>query len=117
MADGNLQHSIFHAVVNGQRNSNRRNFDIAHDAAAGNIKQVLVIGSIFLGGLKPCTVLGQLGIVGLGVGPCLPIGCVVQLGHLLGIAGDGAGLMKRVPPVAGCGIQQQGQPCQKDDKQ
>lgn len=52
MADGNLQHSIFHAVVNGQRNSNRRNFDIAHDAAAGNIKQVLVIGSIFLGGLN-----------------------------------------------------------------
>ena len=52
------------------------------------------MGGIFLGGMKPRTVLGQLGIVGLGVGPCLPIGCVVQLGHLLGIAGDGAGLMK-----------------------
>ena len=114
MAHGDLQHALVHAVVDGQRDLELRDLDVAHDAGTGNIQQRLILRQIFPGLPQRVFPLGQPLVISLGSRPHLVVIIIVQRGHALGVGGDGVGLVEGVPVVADAGVQQQGEPCQED---
>lgn len=117
MADGDLQHGVLDAVVDGQGDPDGRNLDIAHDAVAGDVQQIFVLPGFFLGGLIAVGVAAQRFVIGLRLCPNLLVGIIVHFSNCFRIAGNGPGLMEGVPPVAYGRVQQQGQPYKKDQQQ
>ena len=117
MADGDLQYGGVDAVVDRQRHLDVGDLDIAHDAAARDIQQAFVFGALVVAHHIAVVFVGQGSIVVEGVLPDVGIVDLVDLGDHLCIVGDHLRLMQGVPIVGEAGIQQQGQPCKKDDEQ
>ena len=107
MADGDLQNRLVRAMIDGKVTLYFGNLDVAHDAVVRNIQQGFIDLLLLLGHDKAACAVVQCFIVSACIRPNLVIRGIVQIGHLLGIAGDGAGLVERVPVIADGRIQQQ----------
>ncbi len=105
-----LQNRILGAVVNGQGHIQAGDFDVAHNAHAGHVQQPLIFRLLVVVQKVGVFPAHQGAVIGLGLLPKLTVAILVQLGHLLGIVGDGTGLVRLVPPVGEGGVQHQGQP-------
>ena len=114
VAHADLEHAVCGAVADGQVHVNGGDLDMAHDARAGHIQQGLVglPGLVAEGHLLAAD--RQAVVVVLGGLEQVVIFRLIQVGHGLGVAGDGLGGAGGVPPVADGGVQEQGQACKKD---
>lgn len=117
MPDGDLQDGLFHPMIHGQRHADGRDLYVAHDPVPGDIQKTVIPGCLLRGRLETASVPDQLRVVRPRIGQAFLISLLIQFLHRLRIAGDGSGLMKRIPVVADCGIQQQRQPYKEKDEQ
>ena len=117
MAHGDLQDRFLRTMIDGQRAINAGDFNIAHDAKTGHIQKLLVFFLLCVAQKVGVVPFCQRRIVGLCGGPDFVILILVQICDFLGICGNGPGLVEGVPVIADRGVQQQGQPCKKDQEQ
>ena len=104
-------------MIDGQRAINAGDVNIAHDAEAGHIQQALVFFLLGVAEQVGIVPIGQRCVVAFGCGPDFVILLLVQIGYFFGIRGNGFRLVQGVPVIADRGVQQQGQPCKKDQEQ
>ena len=117
MAHGDLQDRFLRTMIDGQRAINAGDFNIAHDAKTGHIQKLLVFFLLGVAEQVRIDPIGQRCVVAFGRGPDFVVLILVQICNFLGICGNGPGLVEGVPVIADRGVQQQGQPCKKDQEQ
>ena len=117
VADGDLQHALARAVIDGQGAVDLRDLDIAHDARAGDVQQAVIDRLLLLAHHKAPVLADQRLIVRLGLREQLVKARMVQLRDRVAVAGNRAGLMHGIPPVADGGVQHQGEPCKEHQYQ
>ena len=112
--NGDLQHLVGGAVVNGQRNIDGGNFDMAHNAGTGGIQQGRIAGQSGFIRNEAVVEPGNGTVIFVGGFPHGIVAGVIDGGHRLRIAGDGSGLVQGVPVVGHRGVQHQGQANEED---
>ena len=116
MADGDLQHGLVGAVVDGQGDVDFRDVDVAHDAGAVDIQQGVVFLLFLLAHVPEHAAFAELFVVLFGGLEDLLVAVGVELGDRLGVARDGTALVEAVPPVGEGGIDQQPHPDQRHEQ-
>lgn len=108
MSHGDLQHAVLRAVVHREADADFRNLNITHDAGFRHVQQGFIDCPFLLrqvDGVPP----GRTQVERLRLRPQPVIVRLRHHGNAFGIAGNGPGLMERIPIITDGRIQQQRQ--------
>ena len=100
VADGDLQDGFFHAVVNGDIHADGLDGDISDDAGAGEVQQGVVFRQVLIRHGIGVRLLEQSFVVFMRGLDHLVQFFLIHALNGVGVGGDGAGGVERVPPVA-----------------
>ena len=106
MADRDLQDRLVRPVINRERHLDLRNLDIAHDPGIADVQQPFILLQLLIRRRPAPAVVLQLLIICHCLLPHFLIIRIVDLSHRLHIGRDRLRLMKRIPVITDCGIQQ-----------
>lgn len=108
MSGRNLKNALGGAVVNGQLHVDIGDGNIAHDAGAGDIEDVVIARNFVKIG-KRCIERGELAVIVAGFGEHLVVLLVVKLGDRFLVAGNDMGRHVLVPPIGEGRIEHHGE--------
>ena len=117
MPNGYLQNRLVRSVINRKRAVDFWDLDIAHDAVFADIQLPLVFDAVFLRQNPALAVFGEFLVVRMSFRQNFLVVKAVDGRYRFGIAGDRPGLVKGVPKITDRWVQQQGEPCKKDQNQ
>ena len=117
MSDGDLQHIVSRAVVDGQGKLDGGDLDIAHDAGIVDAQLCGVVFALRVGKGEEAAARKESAVIGVRACQQRIVAAGIHAAHLLVIGGDGPRGVQGVPIIAHAWVEQQGQPCKERDDQ